>query len=162
MLNRKGTTMQQQPIANLPHCWVCGVRFSDQKPPGPANREEHHIIPRQAGGSDGPQVSLCDVHHTKLHKIALRLSSSKPHFDLLIGEPDAAKHKLLWLASRVFTAFEVMKNDPNKKVMVLISIDRQKQLMIDRLKKVYPKAKSRESIYDLALTSLYQRHFTQT
>jgi|SRR6185437_1280427 len=151
-----------QPLSKLPACWVCGTRFSDVVPPGPANREEHHIIPRQAGGTDGPLVSLCDGHHAKLHKIALRLSSKKPYFDLLVGEPDAAKQKLLWLASRVYTAFEAVKSDPNKKVMLVLTIDRRKQYMIEQLKKVYPQARSREAIYDLALSAFYQRHFTTT
>ena len=149
-----------QSICNLPACWVCQARFSDQNPPGPANREEHHIIPRQAGGTDGPQVSLCDVHHTKLHKIANRLSSNKPYFDLLYGEQGDREKKLLWLASRVYMAFEAVKDDPNKKKMVVLTIDQKKQQMLDMLKRVYPQAKSREAIYDLALAQMYQRHFT--
>jgi hypothetical protein len=149
-----------QSICNLPACWVCGARFSDANPPGPANREEHHIIPRQAGGTDGPQVSLCDVHHTKLHKIANRLSSKKPYFELLFGESDPNKKKLLWLASRVYMAFQAVANDPNKLKMVVLTLDSNKQKMLDQLKHVYPKAKSREAIYDLALQQLYQRHFT--
>jgi hypothetical protein len=102
---------------------------------------------------------VCDVHHTKLHKIANRFSSNKPYFDLLIGEPDAAKQKLLWLASRVYMAFEAVKGDPNKKKMVVLTINQKKQAQIDLLKKVYPTAKSREAIYDLALDSLFAKHF---
>jgi hypothetical protein len=142
------------------HCWICSVRFTDAKPAGPANRENHHIIPRQAGGADGPQVSLCENHHGKAHKIAMRMSSNKPYFDLLSGEPDAAKQKLLWLASRIFTAFEAVKGDPNKKVMVVMTLDRKKQKQLQMLQKVYPQAKSREAIYDLALQSLFNRNFS--
>jgi hypothetical protein len=145
----------------LPHCWVCGVRFTDSRPPGPANREEHHIIPRQAGGSDGPTVSLCDGHHTCLHKIALCLKSKRPYFDLVTGESDDSKKKLYWLATTVFNAFEATKNDPNKQVMTLMSLDRRQQIMIDRLRGVYPRLKSREALINLALESLYKKHFTE-
>lgn len=144
----------------LDHCWVCGTRFTDANPPGPANREDHHIIPRAAGGTDGPQVSLCDPHHTKLHKIAMRMSANKPHFDLLSGEPDSAKHKLIWLASRAHMAFEATKDDPNKKVVVVLALDRKKQQQVEMLKKAYPQARSREAIYDMALQALFNKTFT--
>jgi hypothetical protein len=145
----------------LPHCWVCEKRFTDASPPGPANKEIHHIIPRQAGGSDGPTVTICDGHHAALHKIALRMKSGKPHFDLLVGDTPPQKQKVLWLASRVHIAFEAVKNDPNKKVVVVMGLNAQQQLMIDRLKKVYPTLKSREAIFNLALQNLYNRHFQE-
>ena len=145
----------------LPHCWVCKARFTTSDPPGPANMESHHIIPRQAGGADGPQVTICDVHHTKLHKIALRMSSGKPYFDLLVGDLGEARKKVIWLASRVYMAFEAVKNDPNKKKVAVISLDGRKQEMIERLKKVYPTLKSREAILELALQHLYSKHFTE-
>lgn len=145
----------------LDYCYVCGTRFTDVRPPGTANREEHHIIPRQAGGADGPTVSLCDGHHAVLHKIASRMSSGKPHFDLVTGESDANKQKLYWLASRVYNAFQLVKNDPNKKVMVIMTLDRKQQTVIDQLSKIYPRAKSREAVLTLALESLYKKHFIQ-
>jgi hypothetical protein len=149
-----------QKLANLDHCWVCSARFTDCFPPGPANREEHHIIPRQAGGTDGPVVSLCDGHHTMLHKIAMRLSSGKPHFDLVTGETDDRKKKIYWLATRVYNAFQAVSGDPNKKVMVLLELDRDQQERIAKLRKVYPKVTSREELFDLAIRSLYSKHFT--
>lgn len=144
----------------LPHCWVCSARFTDSRPPGPANREEHHIVPRQAGGTDGPTVSLCDGHHACLHKIALRLKSKRPYFDLVTEEPDEAKKKLYWLATVVFNAFEATRDDPNKIVMSMMALDRKQQLMIERLRQVYPKVKSREALINLAIESLYRKHFT--
>ena len=145
-------------INRLEYCWCCGIRFTDSN--GTANREEHHIIPRAAGGTDGPQVSLCDVHHTKAHKISLRLSKEKPYFDLLEGESQDSKKKLLWLASRITNAFALVANDPNKKVLAILSLDAKHQKQIAMLKKVYPHARSREAIYEIALQSLFQKHFT--
>lgn len=146
----------------LPHCWCCGSRFVDSNPPGPALKEVHHIIPRKAGGVDGPTVSICVEHHDKAHKIAMRIGSKKPkpYFDLLIGETDDCKNKVLWLATRIANAFAATANDPNKKVSVLLSIDRQEQLMFDQLRKVYPNLKSRESLMKFALHQLWSKHFT--
>lgn len=145
----------------LPHCWVCEARFVTSVPPGPETEERHHIIPRQAGGTDGPQVSLCPTHHKKLHNIALRLKSKKPYFDMLNGEDDTRKKKLLWLAAKVFEAFERVKDDPNKLTMVVLTFDRRQSLMVDRLKKTYPSLKSREAIINLALENLYRKHFLE-
>jgi len=142
----------------LDHCWVCRSKFVGCG--GSANREEHHIVPRAAGGSDGPTVSLCDGHHTCLHKIALSIKSKKPYFQLLLGEPDEAKQKILWLATRVFNAFEAVKNDPNKRVVVILTLDRKKQHQLEVLKKVYPSLRSREALINLALDNLYRRHFS--
>ena len=60
-------------------CWVCGVRFKTSLPPGPATREDHHIIPRNAGGEDGPEVSLCERHHAIAHKIAYTIQGKKDY-----------------------------------------------------------------------------------
>jgi hypothetical protein len=143
------------------NCWVCGVRFTDATPPGPANKERHHIIPRAAGGADGPTVDICDKHHTILHKIALRLSSGKPHFDLVTGEDAERRKKLYWLATRVFNAFQATANDPNKQAAVFISVDHKQRAMVAALMKIYPNLKSREDVYSFALETLFARHFSR-
>ena len=118
-------------------------------------------MPRQAGGTDGPQVSLCDPHHTKAHKIATRMSGSKSFHDLLSVEPASYHTKLLWLAKKIHDAFALTANDPNKRKFAMVSLDARRTQMIDRLKRVYPKARSREAIFNLALEALYKRHFTE-
>lgn len=145
----------------LPYCWVCKKRFTDSNPPGPANKEVHHVIPRQAGGVKGPTVTICETHHGALHKIALRMKSGKPYFDLLVGDSPEEKQTVIWLASRVHMAFEAVKNDPNKKVVVVIGLNAAQQQMIDRLRVVYPSLKSREALFNLALQNLYNKHFIQ-
>jgi hypothetical protein len=144
----------------LDHCWVCGIRFTDANPPGPANREDHHIVPQKAGGTDGPQVSLCDAHHTKAHKIALRLTSQKPYFEFMVNEPELRQKKLLWLASVIHNSFQATKNDPNKRVVVAMAINQRQQQQIEALKRVYPSARSREAVLSIALEALFQKHFT--
>lgn len=144
----------------LDHCWVCGVRFRDSIPVGPAVREDHHIIPRAAGGADGPTVTLCEAHHQTLHKIALRLTSRKPYFDLLANETEEQRKKLYWLATRVHNAFAAVKNDPNKKAIAMVTLDRRQQEMVSMLAKVYPQLRSREDILNFALEALFAKHFS--
>jgi hypothetical protein len=145
----------------LPYCWCCHIRFIDSNPPGPAIKEVHHIIPQAAGGTDGPTVSLCKHHHDKAHKIALRIGSQKmkPYFDLLYGESEESKIKLIWLATRIANAFAIMRNDPNKKRSILFVVGQEEQIIFERLKKVYPQLKSREAILRYAVYNLYNKHF---
>lgn len=143
----------------LEHCWVCSVRFRDVVPPGPAHREEHHIIPRAYGGADGPTVSLCDAHHTLLHKVAVALINDKSTFTLLRTEPRENHMKVMWLASRVVNAHLATKNDPNKAASVMLTLNLKHRTMVDRLKKVYPKARGRAAVLEIALENLYRRHF---
>lgn len=155
-----GQTATKHPMTiQLPHCWVCGGRFIDSQPPGRMNREEHHVIPRAAGGVDGPTVSLCDRHHTALHRIAECLASTKPYHVYLQGESSEAQRKLMFLSTRAYNAFAATSNDPNKQAIVMLTLDAQRKQMVERLKKVYPKARSREAIFNLALHALYARHF---
>jgi hypothetical protein len=61
----------------------------------------------------------------------------------------------------VFNSFEATRDDPNKIVMSMMALDRRQQLMIERLRQVYPKIRSREALLNLALESLYKKHFTE-
>jgi len=147
----------------LDHCWVCNVRFNDVVNPGPANREEHHVIPRKAGGTNGPTVSLCDKHHTVLHKIAVSINSKnpKPYYHLVSDLSVDQQKKVLYLAGVAANAFAQTKNDPNKKRVVVISTDVQTEMMLSKLKTCYPQARSREDLIKIALQSLFNRHFQQ-
>jgi hypothetical protein len=142
-------------------CWICDVRFRCSNPPGPATLERHHIVPRAAGGEDGPTVDICETHHQTLHKIALRMAAKKPYFDLVNQETDAQKKKLYWLATVVHNAFAATKGDPNKKVIATVELDRKRQDMITQLMGVYPQAKSREALLTLALEALFSKHFSK-
>lgn len=141
-------------------CWVCGVRFSDARPPGQANKERHHIIPRKAGGENGPTVDICDHHHTMLHKVALRLKSGKPHFDLVRGEQGQRLEKILWLATQVHNAFQAVANDPNKQVTEILSLNKRDREVVQAIQRIYPQLKSRRAVFMFALRSLYSKHFT--
>lgn len=141
----------------LDHCWVCRVRFTSANPPGPAQEQRHHIIPQSAGGANGPQVSLCDAHHVKLHRIAECLGK-KPYHQMLVGEPTDARAKILWLATQVANAFAAVANDPNKTTVLSMTLDGEFRRHIDRLKPVLG-VRSREQVIRYAIRSLYKRNF---
>lgn len=140
----------------LDHCWVCNVRFATANPPGPANEQRHHIIPRAFGGEDGPQVSLCDGHHVKLHRMAEILP--KPVGHLVAGEPAERTKKLMWLALQVANAKKAAMSDPNKHVMHTLSLSPKYRDMLDKLKPVLG-VRSREAVILHAIESLANRHF---
>lgn len=87
------------------------------------------------------------------------MSSGKPHFDLVTDETADQKQRLYWLASRVYNAFQLTNGDPNKKVMVIMTLDQKQQQMIETLRKIYPRAKSREALLNFALENLWRKHF---
>jgi hypothetical protein len=136
----------------LPHCWVCGHKF------GPNLLEErHHIIPEAYGGTNGPQVSLCSDHHSALHEVGLRIYADKPYFDLL-SRKEAQDRRLVYLATIACNARLLTENDPNKRQVVVVTLDGPHKQMLLALKTVLAK-KSMPRIMELALECLYDRHF---
>lgn len=143
----------------LPHCWVCRVRFTDVVPPGPAQREEHHIVPQAYGGTDGPTVSLCDGHHTVIHKIAVALKNGRPH-QAHLGTYDPQQiQKLMWLATVIQEAEAKTRNDPNKRASVVVNMDAETRNQLDALASVYPEARGRAALIKTAIKALYSRHY---
>ena len=140
------------------HCWVCNERFKSSTPPGRANREDHHIFPRNAGGDDGPLVSLCDSDHATAHKIASRLHKKRPIADLATGEPPAQLKKLVWLASCIVKAEKSVEGDSNKFLNNGVSMSKTDTAMMVKLQSVYPK-KSRSDLFRAGLALLYRSHF---
>lgn len=135
----------------LPKCWVCQRKF------GPSLKEErHHLIPRAYGGTDGPQVSLCDSHHSALHNIALRLYSKRTYEDLITGSKEMDT-KLTYMGKVVYKARLLTENDPNKKRVEVYAFSGETFAKLKRLKAIY--GGSRESIVDRAINQLYSRHF---
>jgi len=139
------------------YCWVCGERFKTSTPPGIANREDHHIFPRNAGGEDGPITSLCDSHHGTIHKIANRIHSGKDLKDLLIGEGVEQSKKLCWLAAMIVKAEREYDADPNKKRIQSFKLSAAETLMVERLQKHFQK--SRQDIFRASLVALYKATF---
>lgn len=139
----------------LPYCWVCGRYFIETG--GDAQCEHHHVVPKAAGGVDGPTVSICTDHHSLLHNIATAMSSGRSWFKLLQHEQDLdRKRKILYLAETVHNSFKAIENDPNRRVLCTISLDVQHAQMIDFIKKIRG-SKSREQVILLAIELLYRQ-----
>lgn len=136
----------------LDYCWICRSKFGHS-----VKREDHHVIPRAYGGTDGPQVSLCDSHHSALDLIAKRLYGKKPFTDLLTGDAEQDK-KLLWLASVVCNARILTEGDLNKKQILVLSPKKETFDKLKQLKKVYGNF-SREKMIEFAIDKLFNQHF---
>lgn len=136
----------------LPWCWVCKTKFGPNLVP-----EDHHVIPRAYGGVDGPQVRLCSDHHTGLHEVGKRLYAGKPYHDLLSGNAEQDK-RLVYLGTVACNARLATENDPNKTLVVVLSLTNQHKKMLEDLKKV-TNARSRAAVFLLSLESLHKRHF---
>jgi hypothetical protein len=139
------------------YCWVCTRRFTSSNPSGPANREDHHIWPRNAGGTEGPLVSLCDSDHASLHKIAERIHANKNFKDLLASRPVDQTKKLVWLAMQVVKAEQAVKDDPNKLLRNSVQLNSRETLMLKRLQKLHNKG--RTEIFRAALILMYHKYF---
>ena len=142
----------------LPHCWICEVRFTGDG--GTEQRHDHHILPRAYGGVDGPEVSICDGHHSTVHLIGECLINEKPYHQFLRGEPPKRVQKIMYLATRIHEIYLLTKNDPNKAVSVNLVLTAQHRTMIDELKPVL-NVRSREAVFLAALEALHRRHFVQ-
>lgn len=137
----------------LDGCWVCSAKF------GPSLKEErHHLIPRAYGGTDGPQVSLCDSHHTALHNIALRLYSERSFTDLLTSIPDQ-DNRLIYLGQVVYKARLLTENDPNKRRVEVVPLTGDTFRKLVKLKTIHKG--SRSKLIELAICQMYARHFKE-
>lgn len=140
----------------LDHCYVCGVRFVTANPPGTANEEVHHVVPRAFGGTDGPLVSLCDSCHSKVHKLANMLLFGRTDFSLLEGLDNDSRKRLYYLANVIVRAQKLAENDPNKRTLISFKISGEDAQKLDFLKRVL-NVTSREQVYNLALESLFNK-----
>ena len=136
-------------------CEVCGARYITADPPGTANEELHHVIPRAYGGKHGPLISLCDSCHTRVHKIANSLPANDS--SICNNLPDSVKSKLTWLATVVYDAKKATANDPNKQLPVTFKISRMEAQRIERLKHIL-NVKSRKDVYAIALDRLFKSY----
>ena len=140
---------------DTPYCWVCNAVFDDST----NKRHDHHIIPRAYGGVDGPTVSICNVDHSVLHEMALKLYSSKPINQFLSGDK-SKDNKLIWLAQTCLNARLATENDPNKSQLVVLNLKRESSNHLNKLKQLYPKL-SKKRIIELAIKALHDRNFQQ-
>lgn len=119
------------------HCWVCRANFANN---AYSKRHDHHIIPRAFGGTDGPQVSLCNAHHSLLHDLGdSYISGDEKRRRVLQSKidtlPPLSRIRLVWLASRVYVSWQATGKDPNKLTLVSVQFSKQELEVLSRLAK---------------------------
>jgi hypothetical protein len=122
MFKELGKVFIDKPMQLNKTCWVCDRPFTNN-----LLFEDHHVIPRAFGGTNGPQVRLCSDHHSLLHKIADRLVPQKQadlqHIQpFLLGLTTKAAKAIIYLACTAAIAERTFSNDPNRGVPVSFSI----------------------------------------
>lgn len=99
-------------------CWCCGTRFANDAGVILSPVNEHHVVPRACGGTNGPTVSLTAEHHDTLHAIATAVLNGKPWQHLCAAFPTASRNRLLYLARVVVDATRNTRNDPNQRFLL--------------------------------------------
>ena len=113
------------------------------------------MIPQAYGGQEGPQVSLCDKHHSCLHRIATAVKAKKPWNHLVAHEPPDRKKKLIWMAGLVVKADQATVNDLHKPTKVVLILDAQQKRQLEHCQKVLGFT-NRVEVYHTALSRLFK------
>ncbi|GGD17656.1 HNH endonuclease [Pontibacillus salipaludis] len=88
-------------MAQQESCELCGR--------GPIETTEHHLVPRQYGGAEGPTAELCKACHKQIHALFTNaeLAGFYNTIERLRDHPDMEKY-IKW----------VKKQDPHKKITI--------------------------------------------
>ena len=136
-------------------CKACGCALG-----GDVQKHEHHVIPRAFGGEKGPTVELCTNCHNLLHSVALCITGKKPYKHLVDALGEANRQQIMWLATRVAVAYEVTKDDPNKRVQVNMILTARKAEKLDMLMKIF-NVGSRQAALEKLIDAAYAKNFTR-
>jgi hypothetical protein len=143
-LREDGTPTQLFPVPSsagnlitaVDRCWVCNEVFP--KYGGMVHglvQEFHHPIPRAAGGTDGPTVSLCSGHHAIVHAVANRKLSNRNWDDLIsVGRGSLSTEVIsgiIRLADLLVRSTQHLSDDPNRRISVSFGLSNTDN---DRLK----------------------------
>ena len=132
-------------------CWICGSRLNTADPPGAASCEDHHVVPRAYGGSNGPLVSLCASCHSKLH----RLACSNPPYNVAgITKTELEGQKLDYLARVAYNSRIAVSQDLNKKTIIMFKVSQAEAIMADRLKVLF-NVTNRADVYRKAVQLIF-------
>ena len=95
--------------------FVCGV--------GTASTDEHHIVPQNAGGTDGPTVSLCANCHNAIHVAARRMRSGKSGEEFLAHLDDESRQRAATLVKCIIIAENNRSEDSHRPMLTVVLHD---------------------------------------
>ena len=127
-------------------CWCCGCSLPSYA------REEHHVVPRAYGGTDGPTVSLCLVCHTRAHKHAMRVNSV-----LSLPSTSTYERNLLYLAAVIALSRTSIADTSGRLVKYSGSWNPQTYSQVQKLKHALGFTNQNDLIV-YAIESLYDRY----
>lgn len=130
-----------------PYCWICNRDFVSVAGVTTAVANEHHVVPRSLGGTNGPTVSLCSEHHDLMHAVAEQLVRDTPIaqvMPLLQGLAPPMQQRLLYLADVIIRATRAFADDVNKPYLLQCTLPartgRQLTALANNLGTSVPKA----------------------
>jgi len=144
-----------QPIVQtleLDYCWVCDVPQKDYP-----EFEQHHIVPSHLGGNKGPTVTLCEICHTKAHKMAEKLWHSKEYSPYKIP---LHHRRCVYLGTVICRARQdlELKGNLNKRYKYSDTFSYQEHELLVKLQTYYNK-KSQGALIRFALERLASQTF---
>lgn len=140
--------MSEIPITStirLLRCWVCGSRDG---------LHDHHVVPQSCGGTNGPTVTLCAVHHNVIHSEAYL----KPDDRRFRGAP-AAVIKLAYLTQVIYNSYLAIQGQ-SKPVLKSFRLSVAHQKMWNAWRATHPTLKSDQAALEAAIEILYRQHVT--
>ncbi len=139
----------------LDSCWCCVSKVS---------LDEHHVVPREYGGSKGPTVTLCGNCHKLVHRVASNVWSQRTKTDKKtvvasrLKDYTGDKQKITYLVDVILRARAATATTPQQKaVNVVVKLNPDQRRRFQELKKVL--GKTNHDLVIHALNDLYQRTF---
>ena len=103
-------------------CWCCGRPFFSQEGLPISIVNEHHVVPRACGGTNGPTVSLNSEHHDLLHRVADARLANKPWQHLCAALPAHQQARILYLADVVYRSTLSTQGEPNRRFLLNVEL----------------------------------------
>lgn len=117
------------------YCWICSVK---------GTMHSHHVIPRNAGGNNGPQVLICNKCHEGIHDVAKKYKnkgfrtnstnyineySNLPEAKTIWKTP-AAMTKVIYLVNIIIDAEGLAGKSDNKSVKMNLTLTGRENLQL--------------------------------
>jgi hypothetical protein len=138
----------------LDTCWCCTSKFS---------LHDHHVVPREHGGNNGPTVTICASCHNIVHRIASRIVTLKSDAPITELRPLQTSgydvKKLGYLIGVIVRSQQTLKKlgPQPKKLGLVVKLDDEQRRKFLQLKKTL--GKTNHALVVQALDELYRKTF---